>query len=156
MHIRLIAVGTRMPAWVESGIAEYRKRLPSEIQFEIREIALAQRGKNADIARALQQESATMLAAIPARDVVIALDVIGKSISTEQFAHELAQWQLRGDNISVLVGGPDGLAENCLQRAQQRWSLSALTLPHPLVRVLFAEQLYRAWSINNNHPYHRA
>ena len=146
MHIRLIAVGTRMPAWVESGIAEYRKRLPSEIQFDIREIALAPRfkknggGKNADIARALQQESAAMLAAIPARDVVIALDVTGKSFSTEQFAHELAQWQLRGDNISVLVGGPDGLAEACLQRAQQRWSLSALTLPHPLVRVLFAEQ----------------
>jgi len=156
MHIRLIAVGTRMPAWVEGGIAEYRKRLPSEIQFDIREIALAQRGKNADIARALQQESAAMLAAIPVRDVVIALDVLGRSISTEQFAQELAQWQLRGDNISVLVGGPDGLAEACLQRAQQRWSLSALTLPHPLVRVLFAEQLYRAWSINSNHPYHRA
>lgn len=156
MHIRLIAVGTRMPAWVESGIAEYRKRLPAEIQFDIREIALAQRGKNADIARALQQESAAMLAAIPTRDVVIALDVVGKSISTEQFAQALAQWQLGGDNISVLVGGPDGLAAACLERAQQRWSLSALTLPHPLVRVLFAEQLYRAWSINSNHPYHRA
>jgi 23S rRNA (pseudouridine1915-N3)-methyltransferase len=161
MHIRLIAVGTRMPAWVEAGIAEYRKRLPPEIQFDIREITLAQRSKkngskNADIARALQQESAAILEAIAARDLVIALDVVGKSISTDQFAVELAQWQLHGDNISVLVGGPDGLAEACLQRAQQRWSLSALTLPHPLVRILFAEQLYRAWSINSNHPYHRA
>ncbi|HEY3698400.1 MAG TPA: 23S rRNA (pseudouridine(1915)-N(3))-methyltransferase RlmH [Spongiibacteraceae bacterium] len=156
MRINLIAVGTRMPDWVEAGIVEYRKRLPPELQFEIREIALAKRGKNTDIARALQQEGAAMLAAIAARDVVIALDVQGKSFATEQLAARLAQWQLNGENISVLVGGPDGLAAECLQRAQQRWSLSALTLPHPLVRVLFAEQLYRAWSINNNHPYHRA
>lgn len=145
-----------MPAWVEAGVAEYRKRLPPEIQFEIREIALAQRGKNADIARALQQEGDAMLAALGARDFVIALDVKGKSISTEQFAVELAKWQQNGDPVSILVGGPDGLAANCLERSQQRWSLSALTLPHPIVRVVFAEQLYRAWSINNNHPYHRA
>lgn len=145
-----------MPAWVEAGVAEYRKRLPPEIQFEIREIALAQRGKNADIARALQQEGEAMLAAIGSRDFVIALDVKGKSISTEQFAVDLAKWQQNGDPVSILVGGPDGLAVNCLGRAQQRWSLSALTLPHPIVRVVFAEQLYRAWSINSNHPYHRA
>lgn len=145
-----------MPAWVEAGVAEYRKRLPPEIQFEIREINLAQRGKNADIARALQQEGDAMLAALGARDFVIALDVKGKSISTEQFAVELAKWQQNGDPVSILVGGPDGLAANCLERSQQRWSLSALTLPHPIVRVVFAEQLYRAWSINNNHPYHRA
>ncbi len=150
-----------MPAWVETGVAEYRKRLPPEIQFEIREIALAPRfkkngGKNADVARALQQEGAAMMAAIGARDFVIALDVKGKSVATEQFAVELAQWQRHGDPVSVLVGGPDGLAANCLERAQQRWSLSALTLPHPIVRVVFAEQLYRAWSINSNHPYHRA
>lgn len=156
MLIRLIAVGTRMPAWVEAGVAEYRKRLPPEIQFEIREISLAQRGKNADIVRALQQEGDAMLAAIGARDFVIALDVKGKSISTEQFAVDLAKWQQNGDPVSILVGGPDGLAASCLDRAQQRWSLSALTLPHPIVRVVFAEQLYRAWSINNNHPYHRA
>lgn len=156
MHIRLIAVGTRMPAWVESGIAEYSKRLPAEIQFETREIALAARGKNVDIVRALQQEGAAMLAALGPRDHVIALDVKGKTFSTEQFATHLSQWQQQGDAISVLVGGPDGLATECLARAQQRWSLSALTLPHPLVRVLFAEQLYRAWSINRNHPYHRA
>lgn len=150
-----------MPAWVEAGVAEYRKRLPPELQFEIRELSLAQRfkkngGKNADVARALQQEGEAMLAAIGARDFVIALDVKGKSISTEQFAVELAKWQQNGDPISILVGGPDGLAEVCLERAQQRWSLSALTLPHPIVRVVFAEQLYRAWSINSNHPYHRA
>ncbi|HEY3700546.1 MAG TPA: 23S rRNA (pseudouridine(1915)-N(3))-methyltransferase RlmH, partial [Spongiibacteraceae bacterium] len=114
MRINLIAVGTRMPDWVEAGIVEYRKRLPPELQFEIREIALAKRGKNADIARALQQEGAAMLAAIAARDVVIALDVQGKSFATEQLAARLAQWQLNGENISVLVGGPDGLAAECL------------------------------------------
>ena len=145
-----------MPAWVETGCAEYRKRLPPEIQFEFREIALAPRGKNVDIARALQQEGAAMLGVLGARDRVIALDVKGRSLSTEQLAVELAQWQREGDAVSVLVGGPDGLAPACLERARERWSLSALTLPHPLVRVLFAEQLYRAWSINANHPYHRA
>lgn len=155
MRISVIAVGTRMPDWVEAGIGEYSKRLPPEIHFEIREIALAKRGKNADVARAIQQEGAAMLAAITARDVVIALDVLGKSVSTENLATALRNWQMHGDNISLLVGGPDGLARECLQRAEQRWSLSALTLPHPLVRVVLAEQLYRAWTINNNHPYHR-
>ncbi len=156
MRVSLIAVGTRMPAWVEAGVSEYRKRLPPELQLDIREIALAKRGKNADIARAMQQEGTAMLAAIAPRDVVIALDVQGKILSTEQLAARIAQWQLSGDNFSLLVGGPDGLAPECLSRATERWSLSALTLPHPLVRVLIAEQLYRAWSINNNHPYHRA
>jgi len=155
MRVSLIAVGTRMPDWVEAGVAEYRKRLPPEIVFDIREIALSKRGKNADVARAVAQEGEAMLSAIPARDRVVALDVKGKSYSTEQFAALLAEWQMDGDNVSLLVGGPDGLAGACLERAQARWSLSALTLPHPLVRVLVAEQLYRAWTINNNHPYHR-
>ena len=152
----MIAVGTRMPAWVEAGISEYRKRLPPEIQFDIREIALGRRGKNADIARAMAEEGEAMLAAIAPRDHVIALDVRGKSLSTEQLAAKLALWQMEGDDVSLLVGGPDGLASSCLERASERWSLSALTLPHPLVRVLFAEQIYRAWSINHNHPYHRS
>lgn len=155
MRISVIAVGTRMPDWIEAGVAEYRKRLPPEIQFEIREIALAKRAKNTDLARAIAQEGTAMLAAIGARDTVIALDVLGKPVSTESLAAALRDWQMRGDNISLLVGGPDGLAAECLARAGQRWSLSALTLPHPLVRVLLAEQIYRAWSINNNHPYHR-
>jgi 23S rRNA (pseudouridine1915-N3)-methyltransferase len=156
MKISLIAVGTRMPAWVEAGVAEYRKRLPPEIQFDTREITLGKRGKNADIARAMAEEGAAMLAAIAPRDRVIALDVLGKSLSTEQLAAKLAAWQMDGDDISLLVGGPDGLANVCLERASERWSLSALTLPHPLVRVLLAEQIYRAWSINHNHPYHRS
>jgi 23S rRNA (pseudouridine1915-N3)-methyltransferase len=156
MRIALIAVGTRMPAWVEDGVAEYSRRLPPEIRFEIRELALGKRGKNADIARAMAEEGDAMLAAIPARDRIIALDVRGRSLSTEQLAGKLAAWQMEGDDVSLLVGGPDGLDARCLDRAAEKWSLSALTLPHPLVRVLLAEQLYRAWSINQNHPYHRA
>lgn len=144
-----------MPAWVEQGVNEYSKRLPPEIKFEIKEIGLGQRGKGADIKRAIASEGRQMLAAIPAADKVIALEVTGKPWRTEQLAGELQQWQREGDNISLLVGGPDGLAQECLARASKKWSLSALTLPHPLVRIVLAEQLYRAWTINNNHPYHR-
>lgn len=155
MQFSLIAVGTRMPDWVSAGVAEYRKRLPPELRLELREIPLGHRGRNADLARALQQEGAQMLAAVPERDVVVALDVRGKPISTEQLAERLADWQMDGVNVSLLVGGPDGLAPECQARARERWSLSAMTLPHPLVRILIAEQLYRAWTINANHPYHR-
>ena len=144
-----------MPAWVEQGVEEYTKRLPAEMKLVIREIPLGKRGKGADIQRAIAAEGKQMLAAIGQYDKVIALEVKGKSWGTEQLAAELQRWQLEGANVSLLVGGPDGLAPDCLQRADQRWSLSALTLPHPLVRILLAEQLYRAWSINTNHPYHR-
>lgn len=144
-----------MPAWVEQGVTEYSKRLPPEIKFEIKEIPLGKRGKGADIKRAIAAEGQQMLASIPVADKVIALEVTGRSWSTEKLAGELQQWQREGDNITLLVGGPDGLASECQARANQQWSLSALTLPHPLVRIVLAEQLYRAWAINNNHPYHR-
>ena len=144
-----------MPAWVEQGVNEYSKRLPPEIKFEIKEIPLGQRGKGADIKRAIAAEGQQMLAAIPEADKVIALEVTGRAWGTEKLAGELQQWQREGDNITLLVGGPDGLASECQARANQQWSLSALTLPHPLVRIVLAEQLYRAWAINNNHPYHR-
>ena len=155
MRIRVIAVGTKMPKWVEQGVDEYTKRLPPELKLEFKEIALGKRGKGADIQRAIHSEGQQMLAAIGQYDRVIALDVLGKPWPTEKLAGELQNWQLEGDNISLLVGVPDGLAAECLQRASQRWSLSALTLPHPLVRIVLAEQLYRAWTINSHHPYHR-
>ena len=155
MRIRVIAVGTKMPKWVEQGVDEYTRRLPPELKLEFKEIALGKRGKGADIQRAIHSEGQQMLAAIGQYDRVIALDVLGKPWPTEKLAGELQNWQLEGDNISLLVGGPDGLAAECLQRASQRWSLSALTLPHPLVRIVLAEQLYRAWTINSHHPYHR-
>jgi len=144
-----------MPKWVEQGVDEYCKRLPPELKLEVKEIALGKRGKGADIRRAIASEGQQMQAAIGDRDRVVALDVKGKPWSTEQLAGNLRDWQLGGANISLLVGGPDGLAQECLDRADQHWSLSALTLPHPLVRIVLAEQLYRAWTINNNHPYHR-
>ena len=155
MRISVLAVGTKMPKWVEQGVGEYLKRLPPEIKLEIKEISLGKRGKGADIQRAISQEGQQMIAAIPDRDHVVALEVKGKPWTTEQLAEQLQGWQLQGDNISLLVGGPDGLAQECRQRASQQWSLSPLTLPHPVVRIVLAEQLYRAWTINHHHPYHR-
>jgi len=155
VRLRIIAVGTKMPDWVEAGCNEYLKRLPSELNLEIIELPLGQRGKGADIKRAITREGEAMLKAIGEHDHVIALDVLGKPWSTEQLAQKLQQWQLSGDNFSLLVGGPDGLAPECLQRANSKWSLSALTLPHPLVRILLVEQIYRAGTINSGHPYHR-
>jgi 23S rRNA (pseudouridine1915-N3)-methyltransferase len=155
MRLRVIAVGTKMPDWVEQGYREYAKRLPRDFTVEMVELALGPRGKNASIEKAISREGETMLAAIPEADRVIALDVLGKPWSTEQLADNLAGWRMDGRNCSLLIGGPDGLAPPCLQRADLTWSLSALTLPHPLVRIVLIEQLYRAWTILNNHPYHK-
>lgn len=155
MRLRIIAIGTKMPDWVEAGCNEYLKRLPSELNLEIIELPLGQRGKGADLKRAITREGEAMLKAIGEQDYVIALDVLGKPWSTKQLAIKLQQWQLSGDNFSLLIGGPDGLAPECLKRANSKWSLSALTLPHPLVRILLVEQIYRAGTINSGHPYHR-
>ena len=155
MRIRIIAVGTKMPGWVEQGYAEYAKRLPRDCAVELVELPLAQRGKNTDIARAMEKEGEDMLAAIGKGEQVIALDVKGKAWSTEQLAEQMADWRMSGNNYCLLIGGPDGLAPQCLAQAHLRWSLSALTLPHPLVRILVIEQLYRACSILQNHPYHK-
>jgi 23S rRNA (pseudouridine1915-N3)-methyltransferase len=155
MQIHLMAVGNRMPVWVTEAYSEYAKRLPRECELVLKEIAPAKRGKNADIARLTDDEGERMLAALP-RDVhVVALDVAGKEWSTPDLAGTLAQWLENGRDVALLVGGPDGLAPACLKRANQRWSLSKLTFPHPLVRIIVAEQIYRAWSILQHHPYHR-
>lgn len=155
MKIRLLAVGSKMPDWVTKGFQEYTKRLPTEVAFELIELPMGHRGKGADLARAIRQEGDAMLAAIPKGDRVIALEVQGRSWSTEQLAQQLEDWQMDGRNVSLLVGGPDGLDPRCVSAADQKWSLSALTLPHPLVRVLLAEQVYRAWTIIQGHPYHK-
>jgi 23S rRNA (pseudouridine1915-N3)-methyltransferase len=156
MNIHLIAVGEKMPRWVQDGYGEYAKRLPAECALKLVEIAPGKRGKNADIARAMRDEGERMLAAIPKGARVIALEVNGREWSTEQLSTQLEGWLGGGQDIALLVGGPEGLTEDCRRRADQLWSLSPLTLPHPLVRVLLAEQLYRAWSILRGHPYHRA
>jgi 23S rRNA (pseudouridine1915-N3)-methyltransferase len=155
LKLQLIAVGKRMPAWVEAGYQEYAKRLPPEFRLELTEITLSPRQKNADMARAIQMEGEAMLAAVPAGATVVALEVVGVSWSTEKLAQQLEKWRETGAPVCLLVGGPDGLAATCVARAQQKWSLSALTLPHPLVRIVVAEQLYRAFTILSGHPYHR-
>ncbi len=156
MQIHLIAVGTRMPAWVEQGYAEFAKRLPAESALRLVEIAPGRRGKGADLQRAVREEGERMLRAIPKGARVIALEVTGRAWSTEQLSASLQDWLRDGRDLALLVGGPDGLSEACRRTAELAWSLSPLTLPHALVRVLIAEQLYRAWSLQVGHPYHRA
>lgn len=156
MQIHLIAVGDRMPDWVKAGYDEYARRLPAECALRLIEIPAARRGKNADIDRILRDEGERLLAAVPKGADLIALEVGGRSWSTEALARELDTWLHGGRDLALLVGGPEGLAEGARTAARLWWSLSPLTLPHPLVRVIVAEQLYRAWSLLRNHPYHRA
>ena len=144
-----------MPEWVEQGYAEYARRMPPESKLILHEINAGKRSKNSDINRLTQQEGEKMIAAIPKGAKVIVLDVLGKAYSTELLAEELKAWQACGQDIAILIGGPEGLAEACLKLAEQKISLSKLTLPHPLVRVVLAEQLYRATTILKGHPYHK-
>jgi len=155
MKVRLISVGNKMPDWVTQAYQNYQKRLTGSVQLELVEIPLNKRGKNADIKRLMEKESQQMLAAIPPRYRVICLDVKGKALSTEKLAQKLQNYEQQGDNIALLIGGPEGLSSKCLTRADESWSLSAMTLPHPMVRVILAEQIYRSWSLNMGHPYHR-
>jgi len=156
MRLRLICVGQKMPDWVTTGYQEYARRMPPGLPLELVEIPLAHRGRNPDIPRLVQKESDAMLAAVAPGDRVVALEVDGRAWSTEKLAAQLENWQMEGRDVCFLVGGPDGLGDACRARADVHWSLSPLTLPHPLVRILVAEQLYRAWTITRNHPYHRA
>lgn len=155
MRIRIIAVGTKMPDWVEQGYNEYAKRMPREVSVEMVELPLAVRSKNSDITKAMEKEGEAILASIGKGEQVIALEVKGKPWSTEQLAEQLATWKMSGSNYCLLIGGPDGLAPAVSALASIKWSLSPLTLPHPLVRIVVIEQLYRACSILQNHPYHK-
>jgi 23S rRNA (pseudouridine1915-N3)-methyltransferase len=156
MRLLVACVGQRMPGWVTDAWNEYARRMPREMSLQLRELPLATRGRKPDIRRVRKQESEALLAAVPSGYRIVALDGRGKAWSTEALAGRMESWMADGRDCSFLVGGPDGIDETCLARTDERWSLGPLTLPHPLVRVLLAEQLYRAWSIVNNHPYHRA
>jgi 23S rRNA (pseudouridine1915-N3)-methyltransferase len=145
-----------MPVWVEQACREYIKRLPRELQFDTIEVPIIRRGKNPDIERIVRDESRKVMASIPAGSFIIALDVAGKMISTEALAQNLDGWMQQAQDIAILIGGPDGLSEELLQQVNRSLSLSDMTFPHPLVRIIIIEQLYRAWSIISNHPYHRA
>jgi len=153
VKIRLLTITHKIPSWIQEGYEEYAMRLPPYYAFELLEVpAEKQQG---DKQRVMQREGEKLLALIKPQHHVIALDVKGSLWSTEQLATYLHEWQQAGRNIDLLVGGPEGLSPDCLKRAEQRWSLSLLTFPHILVRVIVAEQLYRAWSILQQHPYHR-
>lgn len=155
MRVRLIAVGTRLPRWVEDGVAEYRVRLPREWRFELVEIPVASRGDNADIPKLKAAEGEKVLRAAPAGAEIIAFDERGEMLDTMGWAKAVGGWQRVGRDVALLIGGPDGHAPEVMARASRKWSLSKLTLPHALARVMVMEQLYRAWSVTANHPYHR-
>jgi len=156
MKIKIITIGNKMPAWINEGYIEYAKRLPSHCAIELIEISMPKRSSSTSTDKLIEKESELLLNAIQSNDYVIALDEKGTQWSTKELAGELSRWQHLGQNVVLLIGGPDGLGDVCKQRADQLWSLSKLTLPHPLVRVMLAEQLYRAQSLLMNHPYHRS
>ncbi len=155
MKIYLVASGDRMPTWVQQGFDEYAKRITGDCQIVLKEIALGKRKKNIDLPRLVRIEGEKMLDGMPRGTHAVALDVTGKQWSTAELSVALSRWMSSSKDIALMIGGPEGLSEDCKTRAQETWSLSRLTLPHPLVRVVVAEQLYRAWSILRNHPYHR-
>lgn len=145
-----------MPSWVQQGFTEYAKRLPHECRLELVEIPVAKRSKTSSPEQLSQSEGERLLAAVPNGAQVLTLDEQGLLWTTQQLSERLATWLQTGRDVALLVGGPDGLSDACQQRADTSWSLSRLTLPHAMVRVIVAEQIYRAWSILVNHPYHRA
>lgn len=155
MQIHLIAVGNRLPQWMQSGFQEYARRLPPQCRIKLIEISPGKRSKGADLARIKQIEGEQILQAIPKGAQVIALEVGGVSWNSEQLSRQLGLWLQQGRDVALLVGGPEGLSDACRQRAERQWSISSLTLPHGLVRVVLAEQIYRAWSQLSGHPYHR-
>lgn len=155
MRVRVIAVGTRMPAWVRSACADYLARLAPVLSVTLTEIAPGPRPGRGSAARAIAAEGERLLAALRPAEHVVTLDERGKELSTRELAAWLKVRLQEGEDLAFLIGGPDGLAPAVLERGHFKWSLSRLTLPHALVRVLLAEQLYRAHSILANHPYHR-
>jgi len=155
MIVHLIAIGNNMPNWVKDGFDEYQSRLRNEVQLKMVEIPAQARKKNADISKILKEEGQKMLAAVPKGARIVGLDVIGKAVTTPELSQMMACWLQGGTDIALLIGGPEGFSDEVKQSFQQSISLSKLTLPHPMVRILVAEQLFRGWSILHNHPYHR-
>lgn len=158
MKIQLISVGTKLPAWVNDGTQEYLKRFVPMADFSLalKEIPAQKRGKNAAIDKIIASESQALIEAVPKGFVPVALDVGGQRLSSEKLAGKLQRFHDGGDNLAILIGGPEGFNQSVRQFVRERWSLSDLTLPHPIVRVVVTETLYRSVSILHNHPYHRA
>lgn len=160
MKVRILTIGHKMPQWIQTGFDDYHKRIGPMLTTEVIELPAAKRAKNpslANLAQYREQEGQAILQAHQAasRERLWVLDVKGKSLSTERLARKLAEAMQLGDDIALVIGGADGVSPEVLAAADFKWSLSELTMPHPLVRVVLMEQLYRAMSLNNNHPYHR-
>lgn len=155
MHIRLLAVGDRQPGWVDEAFDSYAGRLPREWRFSSQSLPTAKRGKSQAAARAIDGEGQKILANIDAAEKMFLLDERGKQMSSQKLAQQLSTWLGDGRDLVFVIGGPDGVSDACRARADFTWSLSPLTLPHGLARVLFVEQMYRAASLLAGHPYHR-
>lgn len=155
MKLQIVSVGKNLPSWAVEGFLDYQQRFHGKFTLELQEVSLPKRGKNASIPQLKEKEAQDILEKIPANSLIIALDVKGKSFSTPQLAQHLEVWQQQANSASFIIGGPDGLDQKVLQKAHMAWSLSPLTFPHPLARLMVVEQLYRAYAILANHPYHR-
>lgn len=156
MHIRLLAVGDRQPSWVDDAVGIYRGRFPREWKFSLDTMATVRRTKNDNSLRAMTTEGEQILAKLNKAERVVLLDERGEQLSSQLLATKLADWQTDSRDLCFVIGGPDGVSDACRQRADFVWSLSRLTLPHGMARVLCVEQLYRAWSLQTGHPYHRS
>jgi 23S rRNA (pseudouridine1915-N3)-methyltransferase len=151
----MLAVGTKTPGWVKEGYDDYAKRMPAAMKLILEEIAVPSR-HGGDVSRRKAVEGEKLLSRLTSNDYVVALDERGREFSTEQLSRRLEVWRQQGDSVALLVGGADGLHDSCIKRSKETWSLSKLTFPHAMVRVIVAEQLYRAHSLLSGHPYHRA
>ena len=156
MHLEIIAVGQKMPEWVNHGFADYANRFSGDLTLGLSEIPLQKRANASQLASAQQKEAAQIRAALQGYDYIIILDIPGREHSSESLAKRLQHWQENCRRVALIIGGPEGIDPEIKALGKESWSLGKLTLPHPLVRIIVAEALYRAWSINRNHPYHRA
>jgi 23S rRNA (pseudouridine1915-N3)-methyltransferase len=155
VHIRLLAVGDRQPGWVDDAFGNYTSRFPRDWKFRLDCISTVRRSKNNNSQQAKDAECGQILSRIKSTEQVVLLDEKGKQMTSLALASKLSDWQTDGRDLCFVIGGPDGVTEDCRQRSDAVWSLSKLTLPHGLARVLLAEQLFRAWSLQTGHPYHR-
>lgn len=155
MKIHLIAVGKKMPEWISTGYSEFSKRMPPELQINLIEITPSVRNKSTTIEKNIKEEGGRIQSAIPANSKLIVLDEKGKNFSSIDLSKKMENWLPMGQDIALIIGGADGIDPMIKKQADEKWSLSLFTFPHALVRVIVAEQLYRAWSILKGHPYHR-
>lgn len=155
MHIRLLAVGDRQPSWVDDAFGIYTERFPREWKFRLDTIATVRRNKNDKSRQAMEAEGELITAKLNQTEQVVLLDERGKQLTSKSLASKLSEWQSDGRDMCFVIGGPDGVSDSVRQRADMMWSLSQLTLPHGMARALLSEQLYRAWSLQTGHPYHR-